>query len=47
MEVLDQEKVKIRSISNGENLYKALKDGRFDTLLEHYHERSSVLIETA
>lgn len=45
MVVLHQEKVKIKSTSNSENLYKAPKYGIFDSLLEHYHEISSVLIE--
>lgn len=42
---LDQEKVKTKEISNGENLLEASGDGRFDTLPEHYQERSSILIE--
>lgn len=42
---LDLEKEKIKNVSNSENLSKALKDGRFDTLPENYHDRSSVLVE--
>lgn len=43
--VLDLKKVKIKRTSNSENLSEALKDGGFDTLHEHYHERSSMLVE--
>jgi hypothetical protein len=43
--VIDHDKRKIKSESNGENLSKAPKDERFDTLPEHYQERSSILIE--
>lgn len=45
MVVLDLEKVKIKNMSNGENLSEAPKDGIFETFLEYYHERSSVLLE--
>lgn len=41
----DQEKVKTKDASNGENLLEALEDGGFDTLPEHYQQRSSILIE--
>lgn len=43
---LDQGKVKRKDASNDENLLEALKGGRFDTLLEFYQERSSILIES-
>jgi hypothetical protein len=36
MAVLDHEKVKRKRISNGEKLFEALKDERFDTPLENY-----------
>lgn len=36
MEVLDLEKVKTKSASNGEDLLEVLKDGRFDTLPKHF-----------
>ena len=36
MAVSDPKKVKIKSISNGKNLFEALKDGRFDTIPEHF-----------
>jgi hypothetical protein len=36
MVVIDHNKRKIKSESNGENLSKARKDERFDTLPEHY-----------
>lgn len=45
MVALDLEKVKINNVSNSENLSEALKDGRFDTLPKHYHDRSSILVE--
>lgn len=45
MAVLDLEKVKIKLLSDSENLSKAPKYGRFDSLPKHYHERSSVLVE--
>ncbi|GLJ48086.1 hypothetical protein SUGI_1015280 [Cryptomeria japonica] len=45
MAALDHKKVKIKEASEGENLFKAPKDGRLDTLLEHFHERSPILIE--
>lgn len=45
MATLDQEKVKRKDASNGENILDALEDGRFDSLPEYYQERSSILIE--
>lgn len=45
MAVSDLEKVKRKSVSNSENLSEVLKDGRFDTLLEHFQEQSKVLVE--
>lgn len=45
MAISDQEKVKTKSIWNGENLSEAPEDGRFDTLPEHFQERSKFLIE--
>jgi hypothetical protein len=45
MTVLDHEKRKKKSISDSENLLKALKDEKISTLLEHYQERYPILIE--
>lgn len=45
MAVFDPKIVKIKNASDGENLIEPPKDGRFDILPQHYHERSSVLIE--
>lgn len=45
MAALDHKKVKIKDASDGENLFKAPNDGRLDTLLEHFHEQSPILIE--
>lgn len=42
---LDQEKVKRKDVSDGENLFDAPEDGRFDTLIGYFQERSSILIE--
>lgn len=39
-------KVKIKEVSNGENLLKVPKDEKFDILLENFQERSIVLIES-
>lgn len=38
MAALDHKKVKIKDASDGENLFKAPKDWRLDTLPEHYQE---------
>lgn len=45
MAAMDHKRVKKKDASEGENLFKATKDGRLDTLPEHYHERSPILIE--
>lgn len=45
MVVIDHSKRKIKSESDGENLYNAPKNERFDTLPKHYQEQSFVLIE--
>ncbi|GLJ20675.1 hypothetical protein SUGI_0376620 [Cryptomeria japonica] len=45
MVALDHKKVKLKDASTRENLFKAPKDGRLDTLLGHYQERSPILIE--
>jgi hypothetical protein len=36
MALSDQERVKIKSVSNGENLSEVPEDERFDTLPEHF-----------
>lgn len=45
MAVLDHKKVKIKDVSDGENLFEAPEDERLYTLPEHYQERSPILIE--
>lgn len=45
MAVLDHGKVKRKGISNGENLSKAPKDERLDTLPKHYKKISPILIK--
>lgn len=45
MVALDHKKLKIKSESNGENLFEALTNGKFYTLPEQFQERSKFLIE--
>ena len=43
--VLEPKKVKIKDISEGENLSKTPEDQILDALSSHFQERSSILIE--
>lgn len=45
MAAVDHNKRKIKSESDSENLFEALKDEKLETLPKHYHERSSILIK--
>lgn len=45
MALLDLEKKKIKDASNGENLLKAPKDGRFNLPILEYQEISMLLVE--
>lgn len=45
MAILDQEKVKIEYIFEGENPTVAPKEERLNTLTDHYEERSPIFIE--
>ena len=45
MAVSEPKKVKIKDISNGENLSKAPKDEVLDSLPSYFQDRSLVLIE--
>lgn len=47
MAILEPKKVKIKDVSDGENLPEAPEGEMLDILPNHFQERSSVLIEPA